>query len=530
MIRSRGLDRGEALAKEFDSTLRAIFERPDHVFSECLSRVAQNYVLYRVLNTDPTLRALDRAVFDGVTLYLDTNVLIGLLCEGSERHNLTTSLVASTRSLGVTIRVTERTAEELDESIKTAERKHRYADTHGLDVGVLDNEIIRTFYRQREQFFDWNQFTSLLRNWRSAVGSKHGIDVLKSDPLPPSDGEVAALRQAILDFGDVKYYEKHPALIQHDAYCLSLIRRLRSEGTPAMMTTPWFLTHDFLLQKVDSYLSRKSPSGREVTLSTAAWVQIITPFLGYDLTAQEAGDLLARMVSLNTSSSSGVSIEDFLAYVESETHLASQDMRVVLRVVSDTVLSRTLQKALDKGQTTVALRGLEQAISSAAPSIKENDELRRRFQTVSAKMRAGSQPAPAGIYDSLRNDLRTRLRPTLHSLPENEKDFQDSVENLLILRGFDYDRENFHVPVSSSYRIPDFVVDARRVALEVKLLRDKGRERDLVEEISADITHFGDKFEKCLFLILDTAGTIRSVDQFSKGLVRPGVDFDLVKW
>ena len=109
--------------------------------------------------------------------------------------------------------------------------------------------------------------------------------------------------------------------------------------------------------------------------------------------------------------------------------------------------------------------------------------------------------------------------------PARERDVQDAVEQLLIGRGLqkgtDYDREVGRVKVSAKEAVPDFVIMALGLSIEVKLTTSVPRVKEVVDEINADIAAYSLKYRTLLFLAYDL-GFIRDEYEFRHDLERSG--------
>ncbi|MFM2213021.1 MAG: hypothetical protein RL427_284 [Bacteroidota bacterium] len=122
---------------------------------------------------------------------------------------------------------------------------------------------------------------------------------------------------------------------------------------------------------------------------------------------------------------------------------------------------------------------------------------------------------------NLKNFLQSTLRKAIMVEPENEQYVQDTVEQILIGKGFskgiDYDREVGRIKVSIKEYKPDFIFLKLDLALEIKISKTKTKSKVLVDEINADINAYRKKYNHLLFLIYDL-GTIRDEDEFKNDL------------
>lgn len=134
---------------------------------------------------------------------------------------------------------------------------------------------------------------------------------------------------------------------------------------------------------------------------------------------------------------------------------------------------------------------------------------------------------------ALKDFLRGRLRSAVFQPPEQERDIQDTIEQLLIGRGLqkgqDYDREVGRVKISSKESVPDFVFPPLQAALEVKLIKTLARVREVVDEINADAAAYTRKYRQLIFTVYDL-GHIRDEMEFRHDLEAAGnIDVIVVK-
>ena len=100
--------------------------------------------------------------------------------------------------------------------------------------------------------------------------------------------------------------------------------------------------------------------------------------------------------------------------------------------------------------------------------------------------------------------IERSLRPSFRSVsPSNEKDVQDSVENILNALGIVFTREKDAAPVGARAFKPDFVLDSLHLAIEVKLAKKGHGASAIQEEIAADITAYRTRWKHLMFVVYD---------------------------
>ncbi|MDH3657177.1 MAG: hypothetical protein OEM77_03480 [Nitrosopumilus sp.] len=117
------------------------------------------------------------------------------------------------------------------------------------------------------------------------------------------------------------------------------------------------------------------------------------------------------------------------------------------------------------------------------------------------------------------NLIENQLRKLVRNVPQNEKAIQESLENLFIGAGLDsdYSREKERITYSSKTYIPDFVFNRISTAIEVKFCNSSAKEKEIIDEINADIVAYKTKYSNLIFVIYDL-GNIRDQDQFRSNL------------
>ncbi|MDH5754601.1 MAG: hypothetical protein OEY95_05305 [Candidatus Bathyarchaeota archaeon] len=137
---------------------------------------------------------------------------------------------------------------------------------------------------------------------------------------------------------------------------------------------------------------------------------------------------------------------------------------------------------------------------------------------------------PIKVTSKLVEDIDDKLRAIIRKKPEDEREVQDAIENLLIAKDYEFNREKVSIPYSAKYYVPDFTFDALNTALDAKLCNSQSDERKIIDEINADIPAYKSKYLYVVFVVYDT-GFIRDTLVFVKGIEKsnPNVYVTVVK-
>lgn len=110
--------------------------------------------------------------------------------------------------------------------------------------------------------------------------------------------------------------------------------------------------------------------------------------------------------------------------------------------------------------------------------------------------------------------IDTKLRKAIRNKPEKEKEIQDALEHLFIGADLDkeFTREKENVEYSGKAYIPDFVFKKINTVVEAKLCNSAKREKEIIDEINADIVAYKTEYANLIFIVYDI-GIIRDLDK-----------------
>jgi len=109
------------------------------------------------------------------------------------------------------------------------------------------------------------------------------------------------------------------------------------------------------------------------------------------------------------------------------------------------------------------------------------------------------------------------LRSSIYKKPEKEVEVQNALDTIFRARSLDYKREKDTIEYSSKRFIPDFTFDSSDLSIEVKLCKSAQKEKQIIDEINADIPAYQTRFRRIIFVVFDL-GYIRDVEKFKSGI------------
>jgi hypothetical protein len=226
--------------------------------------LVESYVLTQILNFDPLGRRFLKRDLESKTVYLDTNFIIGTLCSSDNLHDDSVGLIRKMSLLGMKMRYTEATREELYRVIGIAkavldkivflEAPTRRRIVHDTRFSILEN-----FFTEHSS--SWDRYVdgifSRLERLRR-YGIEPELDESKTRQIA---GEISGLQRDIMRICD-KYEDE----AKHDALHCRLIQELRRTNRDgelgAAWSNFWFLTWDGKLFAYDGLFLSGETEGR----------------------------------------------------------------------------------------------------------------------------------------------------------------------------------------------------------------------------------------------------------------------------
>lgn len=330
---------------------------------------------FQILNVDPRLQEIEETCCRSLRLYLDTNILVRYLCDGSTLHEPILSVVTMSKELGIKLLISSKTLLESERLVNAAKGFSMYLENSPMATALLsssiamNNPFVEAFLVKRRQNpkLKWSGYISrfddleiLLLTNDIEVSDDDISDIVEDESYP-------LVHKAVID---VKDPSTAPEIINHDSYNIVLIQRLRDKYPPTLLgSSVWLLTIDSTLRRADRRLRRAYPSPHCRTIDQ--WGGLLLPF-------QNIGRYVAT--------------DEYISY------LVSQQMGVIFpEKVLDVQFVRELEKS-DIDLSTVLELDPEIALHSlvALQVDREARTLLTRIQTSSDEEK---EPIVRAFYD-----------------------------------------------------------------------------------------------------------------------------------
>ncbi len=295
--------RDENLKEVIKLAIKQFLEKAseEEIIAKYISSIAQTYYLIQILNLDPELRKLQKKSLINIRVYLDTNIIIPLLCEEHEAHDVVKEIIKYTTQLGMRLLITKYTKEEFLQRLEYSNNLYLTYKTEISNLTnlgakrvrqLVDDVFLKTFLKRKENYlgYSWNTFLSEMKNFTELLKDKFGILV--------DDSEINLENykfQKVLEAVRIANLEKIESTVRHDAINLLFIDRLRQSDAEYELIGPryWFLTRDrTLIFAETTLLGKELPAS--VFIST--WFDLILPFISADVSKTLAELLKLQLI------------------------------------------------------------------------------------------------------------------------------------------------------------------------------------------------------------------------------------------
>lgn len=332
--------------EKLDEVFLDFFSGEDEQKNKFFFTLTQSYALLQILNIDPELKKIQERSLSEKKIYLDTNLLIDLIFEESEKHLPIKNVISITRELGAELLITNLTKREFEIWLKNCLISY-------TNFKKIPEKFIEAFKNKDTSapFFDTyqkkilenprltiSQFCKYYENYLILIDKQYNIKVDDDD---------------IEQFKESPQYEplfqklsiiKYPNVAKHDALCILKIKQLRQD-TPGNILglSAWLITTDTSLKKMEK---RVFPD-EEFTASILhrVWLQVISPLLSPKL--RDKNDVtraFTKLLGTNFSSANTITEEDVLNTLSAFIDDASITVDTLEEIIGNTHLRDTFRK------------------------------------------------------------------------------------------------------------------------------------------------------------------------------------------
>lgn len=321
-------------------------------------------------------------------LFLDTNILVSLMCEEDSLHPIISSTCRKSRRMGYDLYYLPWTAEEMDRfvyaSIGEAER--------WLNSG--GNNVIRSQFLEdyiEKDNVSWNDYKSELNNWRQVLETIWNIYEYEEE-VDINDEKVDNARH-ILKHMQQWGNEENITLsednrLNHDAKLLGLTATLRDTSDIDPAEGPFILSFHGIMTSV-SRIGEQTFWERGLAIQPRNWLNYINAFSAIEFDENSRKEVARAIIKSSANFDETWSIDEYTKYLRTKLGLDENSQGLLKDYILSTPLSRELERALSENEAGQVERIAREIVGSEQflENFKEQKELDERVDQLSQSLR-----------------------------------------------------------------------------------------------------------------------------------------------
>jgi len=387
----------QKLRDSLSKVIRNMLLNPSKDLLNFLHSMAQGYVILQILNLDPNCIQLERASLAKRKVYLDTNIIIAIVCSGDESHQAVVDLTKLTTKLGVQLIFSARTKAEFLRRFKESTALYQRISGISKDVTrkameLMPDPFIKSYRIEKGagSGSGWGWFSAKMQNVEVILKDEFQIefDLERKDEIL-KHGDLEQLTSIVYR---AAYPTKSENVAKHDAFHILLINELRKEETPDELgTNYWFLTLDYTLDEAEREFAKETEQRQRLASSIHAstWLDMISTFMSPDIAREEAATIFAELLASElpalTTPINSYDIADLIGPWMDDPNLGTETIR---RIVGNEFVRETLGSFRE-----AKARGEEISLGEVVTPILETlrHEIENKYASTIAEMKSGDE-------------------------------------------------------------------------------------------------------------------------------------------
>lgn len=250
----------------------------------------------------------------------------------------------------------------------------------------------------------------------------------------------------------------------HDARNILLVHKMRAQRADRPFQSPWFVSHDAGLRRLDALAQRRMGLPGQTVLSAGAAFELIYPFIWAEVDPARVAPAFTRILASTVLPIPPPSAASFVNYVAVELELPVDQERAIRRRVESHALRRALEFDLERGDTSGVLGKLSDMLAEAAPRLEGEEGRERVIDRLAIRIQEyqGREPYQFVTFDAKK--WATGLHRVQTAKTNDEKkvsleDFADLIVGMIrglrvIARDVNSAAEEIDLLVANDWRQP----------------------------------------------------------------------------
>lgn len=317
-------------------------------------------------------------------LLLDTNTLIGLLCETDEIHPVVSSMCKRSRESGYDIYYTENTKEELKHVINRARKSLSGFPGEGNSADV-DNQFVRDFKNKRKKNnITKSQYITYLDRWPDTLEEEWEVKLSHIDSsLDKKERRLVKNWVDKLDEmeGDG---EKSEPQIKHDTNLIASTVKARREVEKEVAVGPFAVSNNNSLLSINKF-GKGELWKKGVVLHPQDWLDYLVAFSTTNITKEDKEEVAKAVLSTATEFDDEVDLDGYIEILAARANLSSRSQSHLRDLIYGTELEKKLTSAIERGDHEELESTGKELLEELNELIKEDVDKNEKIKRISSE-------------------------------------------------------------------------------------------------------------------------------------------------
>jgi hypothetical protein len=312
-------------------------------------------------------------------LFLDTNVIIPLVCNTDPLNPLVSSVCTRSKELDYSLYYLPATAKEMDRVVRntkqnlTSFRKQNNSDP-------FDNQFVKD-YNRRTDIVNPRSYKKRIGNWREFVEDKHDIFEFDEE-VPHDDVDKEVINGWIKELDNVDSDDsddlKSETQIKHDTQLISSTLALRDSDGPTI--GPFGISNNKSLLPINN-IGKGSRWEHGVLIDPQGWMNYLITFTPAKFVDGSQKEVARSILSTAANFEQDYDLEDYLDLLVAKSNVSSENQSYLKNLILETPLSDQLEDAAREGDgQQIAEQGYE-IISGIDKYIEKEKETNEKLKS-----------------------------------------------------------------------------------------------------------------------------------------------------
>lgn len=396
----------------FKSTLEEYINNPGKELRDFTEKAYTGIINYNLLRREEETIKFE-IQGENKKLFLDTNILVAILCQTDKFHPLISSTLERAKELDYDLYYIPHTAKELQSFIDGSKYELQEFRGSGGNRDVVDSQFVKDFLRRDVSYSGY--VDTVLNNWREELESRGVVEYNEEFEVDIDLYEMA--EETIKKIERVKEQKgssiKAAHKIDHDAKLISLVTGAKEEAENPNVG-PFVVSFDRTVTTVGNL--KETGSGNEVSLHPRNLLNYILAFSPVEIDEGGRGDVAVALLRSASNFDDTIEVDQYSKLIRPRLGLDEGQEELLARVLEESDKYEDLEKALADN------RG-DEADEIAIDILSDDSFLRELSDEWSLKERMRQA---ANTVEEREEEVDKYKRKY-----ENEKELRESLQKLI---------------------------------------------------------------------------------------------------